>query len=653
MIFNKSLLAIENIQNEKYSMIMEDKHIAAVDLGTSAIRLCVAKVLGDDVQILFYKEGKSDGIRYSSIFNPKKASLALKELINEAELSLNMTIHQVIVGLPKYYVSEKNATGCIEREDGNEPITEKDIDRLKSTAFDAYQEKLENEEKEGLRTIIYSSIAQSFSTEDNFQLLESDIIGMPGDKLEGRFNFYLGEKRPVANINWVFNQLNIDIASKYFTPRILGNVVLKQEELDNGVALVDIGAGSTSVAVYSNNILRHYASIPFGSKNITMDIKIETGITESLADNIKKGFGACMPEKLYSENEKVIEVTDTNPAVRIPIKYLSEIISCRMKEIIDAMLYEIQKSGYADKLNSGIVITGGGANLLNCANYFKDISGYNIRKGYPRECYSSQGCSGTKETEAASIMSMLMAAKSHKITNCCSLKSNIPSDCEQDESGGIEDEQNDYEAKSAKKKHKPYMTIKDKEIAEAKAKADAIKAKADAMKAKAEEAIRQAELAQAKAEEEVMNKMKAEVEEELKNTTAENEDVVKARVADKLAMIKKETEKNTQTEEPAQKATLAQKLGAQKEASTPQSKQEEEMKPEPKPERVEKEEKISPEKKATPVEKIPTKEKISTEEKVTPKEKATQQSTKTKDSKFKKLVSWFSNSYDDLKNEEV
>ena len=193
------------------------------------------------------------------------------------------------------------------------------------------------------------------------------------------------------------------------------------EEKENGVALVEMGAGVTSVTIYQGGILRYYYAIPFGGRSVTNDIKLECGFTEKLAENIKLGFGACMPDKLQSLSEKIIQINDEENGSyeQLPVKYLSEIITCRAREIIEAILWQIQDSGYADKLRNGIVLTGGGANLVNLANLFNEMSGYTVRIGYPRsQAFSAIGCSGTGEASAVASIGMILEAKRDVRLNC-------------------------------------------------------------------------------------------------------------------------------------------------------------------------------------------------------------------------------------------
>ncbi len=393
---------------------MEERYIASVDLGTSKLALTVARISGEDVQVIYYKETPSDGIRYSSVFNPKKVETRLAEALKTAEEELNIKkIRQVVVGLPRYYVRQEIASGEINRTGEGECITREEVENLKEMAASGYPL---TDDKE----ILYGAVAQSFSTEDSFQQVEGDIVGMVSDTLEGNFKVFIGRKSAVNNIDVVMNALEVAVARKCFTPEVVAKAVLGEEEMENGVALIDFGAGTTSVTVYKGKIMRYYAAIPFGGKAITNDIRTECGISESLAENIKLAYGACMPDKLVTLGEKIIQFHNENdvPYKQLSVKYLSEIITARTAEIINAILYHIQESGYADELRNGVVITGGGANLANLANYVKELSGYNVRTGFPRNLFSASGCPGVKDTAAVCSIGMILSAKDDPHLNC-------------------------------------------------------------------------------------------------------------------------------------------------------------------------------------------------------------------------------------------
>lgn len=401
---------------------MTEKYIVAIDLGTYKIALTVAKVNGNDVQIVYYKETPSAGIRYSSVFNVMHVTDPLARAIRTAEEELGIKITQAVVGMPKYPVRQETSTGKIEGRGDDEFITGEHVAFLKSEAAKAYP--LMNPDKEA----IYGAVAQSFSDGENFQIIEEDIIGMTSDTLEGNFKIFVGKKSDLNKIDQVMSKVGIVGNRKIFTADSTAKAVLTDSEMENGVALIDFGSGCTTVSIYHENIMRHYASIPFGCRNITDDIKTEFQVSEKLAENIKLGFGACMPEKLQNLSEKVLHIRSNSvePDKQVSVKYLSEIITARVEEIMMAILYEIHQSGFADELRSGLVITGGGAQTANLGNFIHELSGYRVRTGYPKSLFSCQGCDDINETSAAVSIGLILAAKDEFCVNCAVSKDENP-----------------------------------------------------------------------------------------------------------------------------------------------------------------------------------------------------------------------------------
>lgn len=404
-------------------MDMEERYIATVDLGTGKLALCVARVYGESVEIIYYKESPSDGIRQSWVLNPIRASVPLKQALKEAEEELGIKILQVVIGLPRFCVRQESSTAGIDRPDATSCITPQEIDDIERLALDTYP-YIDPEKEE-----IFGAVAQSFSADDIINLPKEDVIGMTGARIDGNFKLFVGAKRTVNNIDRMLNEAGIAPARKFFLPDATARAILTQEEKDNGVALIEMGAGVTSVSIYQGGVLRYYSAIPFGGKTISTDIKYICGFKEALAENIKKAYGACMPDRLQSMSEKVIQVNydDNGTSKQVEVKYLSEIITARVKEIFDAILFTIQESGYADKLRAGIVLTGGGANLTGCGNFLKELSGYNVRTGYPRHRnIITNGYTAICETSAVASIGMLMLAKQDTHLNCTTEPERLP-----------------------------------------------------------------------------------------------------------------------------------------------------------------------------------------------------------------------------------
>ena len=407
-------------------MEMDERHIVAIDLGTSKMALTVAKVNGNDRQIIYYKEVHSAGIKYSGVFNILHAHSPLAFLIQDAEDSLGIKINQAVVGMPKFPIRQETNSGKVMDRGEDTEITAEDIEAIKRFAQETYP--LRDPKKEA----IYGAVAQSFSDGEYFQIIENDIIGMTSDVLEGHFKIFIGNKKDLKNADNLLMKGGITSKKKYFTAETTAKAVLTDIEMENGVALIDFGGGSTSVTIYHGNIMRHYASIPFGGRNITNDIKTELQISERLAENIKLAFGACMPDKLQSLSEKVLHIDGmtAEQSKEVTVKYLSEIITARVEEIIQAMLYEISQSGLAEHLRGGIVVTGGASQTANLGILIRQMSGYNVRIGNPLGTLSCQDVEGIYEPSAATSLGLIQAAIEDECMNCATVEETFHTEVE-------------------------------------------------------------------------------------------------------------------------------------------------------------------------------------------------------------------------------
>lgn len=392
---------------------MDDRYIAAADLGSGKISLAVALVQGNDMQVVYYKSKPSAGIKSGAAFNPTQASAPLRELIEDAENEFGIKISQLAVGMPRCDIKQENGEARTTRNNPNDSISTDEVESIKSMAQDSYP--IENPDKE----VIYGTVAQSFSTDDYFQAYESDIIGMISNEFSGHFKLFIGRRRPIDVIEKIMSNLGV-VPRMYFSPITTAGAVLSEDERENGVALIELGAGVTSLTIFKNKVMKYYASIPFGGSCITNDIKSECVISGKLAENIKLAFGACMPDKLQTMSDKILQIDSAGNGIlkQVPVKHLSKIVTCRVKELVDAMLYEIQKSGMAETLKSGIVITGGGAELTNIGNYIKELSGYNVLKGYTRKKFSSTVGDSIYSCSASTCAGILLAAKEDGFVSC-------------------------------------------------------------------------------------------------------------------------------------------------------------------------------------------------------------------------------------------
>lgn len=401
---------------------MEDRYIAAIDLGSSKIALSVAYIEGADMRIVYYEEQPSAGIRNSGIFNETKAAAVVKKLVKHAEEELGIKIIQAVTSLSRNGIVTENSNESLDSISTEDTVKAEDILELKNRAKNRY-------ECSDTKLTVYEAIAQSFSNGDDINLSEEDVIGTSGAEITGDFKVFLGSRKSFNCITNMANQVGICSAREYFIPAIIGKAVLSEDEIENGVAVVDLGGGCTSVSIFIGGILRFFSSIPFGGKEVTSDIRTESNINDRLAENIKLGYGVCIPEKLLNLTDKqlLIKSDSAEPDKRISVKYLSEIITAREEEILEAIIYEIDRSGFSRQIPSGIVITGGGANMTNLEMLITRMSGYRVRKGYPQNAQGISDCNGILETSAAASVAMLFAAKEDSVCACATIDTSAES----------------------------------------------------------------------------------------------------------------------------------------------------------------------------------------------------------------------------------
>ncbi len=357
---------------------MEEKHIVTIDLGTDKMGISVATIdANKKVSVIYYNEFPSDGIRHSRVTNPTKLNARIKEALSIVESVNKIHITEVMVGVQRYGLRQLDYKVSGTTANGN--VSEKDIDLIDNLAWESRDAMGIGQDED-----IIACIAQSYDLDGGeVNVSPDEVVGMCSDNVVAKYKVYTLRQNAINVIDNAFRDTDVINVRKVFVPDAIGSSILSQNEIQGGVALIDLGAGASSVSIFTGGVLRHYGAIPFGGYNITCDIANVCSISEKLAENIKMAYGGCMPDRLGTLGEKKLRITDVLDKSRkeVSVKYLSEIITAREKEIIEALLYDIQTSGYADKLKNGIVVTGGGASMLNICTFIKETSGYNTKVG--------------------------------------------------------------------------------------------------------------------------------------------------------------------------------------------------------------------------------------------------------------------------------
>ena len=360
---------------------MDDKNInigdciVGLDIGTTKISIMIGrKNQYGKIDILAQGKAISIGVSRGIVANIDQTVASIKEAVQEAETISGIKIQEVFVGIAGQHIKSLQHRGQIVRDNIEIEITREDIEKLKSNMFKLIT--IPGEE-------VIHVFPQEYTVdgEDGIQ----DPKGMAGVKLEANFHIITAQVGAVKNIMRCVEKAGLTPKDLVLEPLASAVATLDEDEKREGVALVDIGGGTTDVAIFLDNIIRHTAVIPFGGNVITKDIKAGLQILEKQAELLKVKFGSAM----YTEDQENVMVSIPGLRGREPkeiaVKNLSEIIGARMKEIIDLVYHEIKVSGYEKKLMTGIVLTGGGSQLRNLKQLVAFITGKETRIGYPNE----------------------------------------------------------------------------------------------------------------------------------------------------------------------------------------------------------------------------------------------------------------------------
>ena len=354
--------------------------IVGLDIGTTKVSIIIGRRNKfNKIEILGTGKSISSGVSRGIVSNIDKTVTSIKLALEEVEKKDNIKIREVVVGIAGQHIKSLQHRGEIVRDNIEIEIGQEDIDKLKDNMFKLIT--IPGEE-------VIHVIPQEYTVdgEDSIQ----DPKGMAGVKLEANFHVITAQVGAVRNIMRCVEKAGLVPKELILEPFASAIATLDDDELREGVALVDIGGGTTDVAIFLDKIIRHTAVIPFGGNIVTKDIKTGLSILDKQAELLKIKFGSAM----YTDDQENVMVSIPGLRGREPkeiaVKNLSEIIGARMKEIIDLVYHEIKVSGYENKLMTGIVITGGGSQLKNLQQLVSFISAKETRIGYPNEHLSSE-----------------------------------------------------------------------------------------------------------------------------------------------------------------------------------------------------------------------------------------------------------------------
>ncbi len=355
--------------------------IVGLDIGTTKIA-CFVGTKNEHGKIEILSMGKSDslGVTRGMVSNIDRTVQSIKAAVTEAQERVDgqLIIRTVNVGIAGQHIKSLQHRGIYTRNEVEDEISQKDIDAL---IDDMYKLVMQPGEE------IIHVLPQEYIVDSEQGI--KDPIGMSGVRLEANFHIITGHVTAAKNIHKCIHRSGLDVKDTILEPLASAEAVLSEDEKEAGVVLVDIGGGTTDIAIFHEGIIRHTHVIPFGGNVITNDIKDGCTIMRPQAEKLKVRFGSALASE--SQDTEIVCI----PGIRgqkpkeITVRNLASIIQARMEEIIEHVYHEIRNSGYEKKLIAGIVVTGGGSQLRHITQLFEYLTGMDTRIGYPTEHLAS------------------------------------------------------------------------------------------------------------------------------------------------------------------------------------------------------------------------------------------------------------------------
>lgn len=364
-------------------MSYKEDFVAAIDIGTTKIVAIVGKRKENGkIEILGISKTASKGVKRGVVLNIEEAVGSIQKTVEDVQFSIGKEIKEVYVGIAGQHIKSIKNRGYINRDSYDDEITKDDIDAL---IQDMYKIPIDIGEE------IIHVLPQNYIVDNETGV--KNPVGMSGKRVEANFHIVIGQIASARNIGKCITKAGLKLNQLVLEPLASAAAVLTPDEMEAGVALVDIGGGTTDLAVYYDDIIRHTAVIPFGGDVVTKDIKEGCSILQRQAELLKVQYGSALGDLAKEEEVVSIPGISGREPKEISFKSLAYIIQSRMEEILDAVIYEVENSGYFEKLGAGIVLTGGGALLKHLPALVKFKTGLDVRIGYPTEHLATEAVS--------------------------------------------------------------------------------------------------------------------------------------------------------------------------------------------------------------------------------------------------------------------
>ncbi len=392
---------------QKYKIMDQVNYSVGLDIGTTKIVAIIGKENEyGKIEVLGIGRSKSLGVHRGVVNNITQTIKSIQQAVEQAEANSGLKIGSVVVGIAGQHIRSLQHSDYITRANSEEVINEDDLEKLCNQVYKLVM--LPGEE-------IIHVLPQEYKVDGQAEIKQP--IGMYGGRLEANFHVVVGQVSSIKNIGRCIKSAGLDLYNITLEPLASSEAVLSQEEKEAGVALIDIGGGTTDLAIFKDGIIRHTAVIPFGGNVITEDIKEGCSIIEKQAELLKIKFGSAWPGE--NKDNEIVSI----PGLRgrepkeITLKNLSKIIHARVVEIIEQVYVEIKNYGHEEqkkKLIAGIVLTGGGSQLKHLKQLVEYITGMDTRIGYPNEHLAGDSDAEIASPLYATAVGLLMNAVENK-----------------------------------------------------------------------------------------------------------------------------------------------------------------------------------------------------------------------------------------------
>ena len=379
-----------------------NKLLTVVELCTTKVAVAVGENTDFGVKVISHcTVPVRKWIRHGEVENTRNVVEALRTAVSKAESEVGYEIHDVVLCLWGQSIRTVEIKVSRERKRTDDFISEQELKVLNDEAL---KYKVGGDEK------ILKAIPQSYDLDARIGVAPRDAVGMRGSRIDAYYLLVIGKDQSVRDKQEVLREAGLQVIHTVISPIGSAAAALNANESENGVALLDIGAGTTDVVIVRDNIIREVACIPFAGQSVTDDIKSVACITSEMAELVKTKFGTCVADGVSDTKKLVIQGTAGSASSDIQLLLLAQVIEARMSEIFEAARYIIDKAGYADKTPAGIVLTGGTCYMENIRELAKAIFEKNVRLANAGGSITDSSEESCFDTYATSIVGALMVA---------------------------------------------------------------------------------------------------------------------------------------------------------------------------------------------------------------------------------------------------